>query len=136
MVNSTGTINRFRADGIVVVEYLGSGVTRTGTSGSDTYEITSVGTITYAYRATDTTLYLSDPRPNGTVTTRVNGRVISQGPMTGVGAPALHLFRHHAEVLQQHVEHRSFPTEQVHIVVRPQDAADAGHRGTACVRRA
>jgi len=87
VVYSTGTINRFRADGIVVVEYLGNGVTRTGTSGSDTYEITSVGTITYAYRATDTTIYLSDPRPNGTVTTRVNGRVISQGSMTGVTEP-------------------------------------------------
>jgi molecular chaperone DnaK len=80
-LQSSGTINRFRADGTVVVEYLGAGVTRTGTSGGNRYEITSVGTITFTYFASDHTIYFRDAKAIGTLTTKVNGRVVESGNM-------------------------------------------------------
>ncbi|GIJ43343.1 hypothetical protein Val02_02290 [Virgisporangium aliadipatigenens] len=86
-LQSAGTINRFRPDGTAVVEYLGAGVTRAGTEGGNRYEITSVGTITFAYEASDTTIYLRDPKAIGTLTTRVNGRVVESGEMVGSVEP-------------------------------------------------
>jgi hypothetical protein len=87
-VTSEGTINTFTANGMAVVEYRGAGVTRRGTAGGNTYEITTVGIITFNYDASDNnTIYLSQPEATGTITTRVNGKVIERGTMIGSVVP-------------------------------------------------
>lgn len=71
----------------MVVEYLGDGVTRSGTSNGNRYEITSVGTITITDEASDTTIYYRDAKAIGTLTTKVNGRVVDSGDMVGSVEP-------------------------------------------------
>lgn len=87
-VTSKGTINTFTANGLAVVEYRGAGVTRRGSARGNTYEITTVGIITLNYDASDNnTIYLSQPETTGTITTRVNGKVIERGTMIASVVP-------------------------------------------------
>jgi hypothetical protein len=88
-----GTEIRLKDDGTGVTDYKG-GTTFTGTtknrSDGSTVSIKLVfsGKIAFDYRAKDGTLSFSNPRPDGTVKTIVNGTELTSEPLSGSEDPA------------------------------------------------
>lgn len=85
-MHSTGSVQRFGADATIVLD-LGSGVTQTGKSNGDNYQITSKGTITFHYRTEPGVIFYSDPVAKGTTVWKRNGKQFDSQPLTGAIGP-------------------------------------------------
>jgi hypothetical protein len=85
-LRSTGSVQRFTADGTAVLD-LAKGVTETGKSGGDTYQVISKGTITFHYRTEPGIIFYADPVAKGTTVWRRNGKQFDSAPMQGSFGP-------------------------------------------------
>jgi Zn-dependent protease with chaperone function len=74
-------VQTFRADGTGMLDY-GVGNTVTWTSDDTRREIISSGTITWTYQVRGEQIFYSDVSAQGTITTKINGKVLNTEPMT------------------------------------------------------
>jgi hypothetical protein len=86
---SSGSIQRFAADGTVVLD-MSEGIVRSGERDGDTYTVTSTGTITFRYQIIGTQAHYSDVQATGTAVWRRNGREFDRQPLRGsIGAETI-----------------------------------------------
>jgi hypothetical protein len=85
-LRSTGSIQRFTADGVAVLD-MGKGVTQSGKAGGDTYQVISKGTITFHYRTEPGVIYYSDPVGKGTTVWKRNGKQFESAQLQGSFGP-------------------------------------------------